>query len=146
MQIDQIIASNHAKSPPRREKIYCDKWIHDGTCAFVQVGCKYKHVMPTDKLTQVSLGLNHGFPGWYRRLNRDALEGYQGSSPTDPSPPQSLADHPYSNSRARIDENWRGLAAAKTGNAGARDIPKMRSNGTQSKLSNPMTLSALSFV
>ncbi|PQE15349.1 chromatin remodeling complex subunit protein [Rutstroemia sp. NJR-2017a WRK4] len=53
----------------RREKIYCDKWVHEGTCAFTQVGCKYKHEMPTDKATQLSLGLSHGFPSWYRRAH-----------------------------------------------------------------------------
>jgi hypothetical protein len=53
--------------PPRREKIYCDNWIHEGVCAFTQMGCKYKHVMPTDKATQMSLGVNHGFPSWYCR-------------------------------------------------------------------------------
>ncbi|KAF8864919.1 hypothetical protein BDZ45DRAFT_668849 [Acephala macrosclerotiorum] len=31
------------------------------------MGCKYKHEMPTDKATQLSLGLNHGLPNWYRR-------------------------------------------------------------------------------
>lgn len=54
-------------APGRREKIYCDKWIHDGTCAFTQQGCKFKHEMPTDKETQMSLGLFHGFPPWWRR-------------------------------------------------------------------------------
>jgi hypothetical protein len=37
--------------------------------AFTQVGCKYKHEMPTDKATQLSLGLSHGFPNWYRRAH-----------------------------------------------------------------------------
>lgn len=36
---------------PRREKVYCDKWIHDGTCAFTQQGCKYKHEMPRGRTT-----------------------------------------------------------------------------------------------
>ena len=30
----------------RREKIYCDKWIHEGVCAFNHLGCKYKHEIP----------------------------------------------------------------------------------------------------
>ncbi|TEY37386.1 hypothetical protein BOTCAL_0522g00030 [Botryotinia calthae] len=82
LAIDSIVASsagpttsvssaNNAMIPMggpfRREKIYCDKWVHEGTCAFTQVGCKYKHEMPMDKATQVSLGLNHGVPNWYRR-------------------------------------------------------------------------------
>ncbi|KKY32419.1 putative c-x8-c-x5-c-x3-h type zinc finger protein [Diaporthe ampelina] len=51
----------------RREKIYCDKWIHDGTCAFTQQGCKYKHEMPHDRETQEKLGLFHGYPGWWKK-------------------------------------------------------------------------------
>ncbi|KAI9048488.1 hypothetical protein LZ554_007322 [Drepanopeziza brunnea f. sp. 'monogermtubi'] len=66
-QIDNIVQLSSALMIPRREKIYCDKWIHEGVCAFTQMGCKYKHEMPTDKATQISLGLNHGTPNWYRR-------------------------------------------------------------------------------
>ncbi|PSR81843.1 hypothetical protein BD289DRAFT_475472 [Coniella lustricola] len=51
----------------KREKIYCDKWIHDGTCAFTQQGCKFKHEMPQDKETQQSLGLFHGYPAWWKK-------------------------------------------------------------------------------
>jgi hypothetical protein len=72
MQIDSIVAQAGASpvapsKPGRREKIYCDKWIHEGVCAFTQLGCKYKHEMPMDKATQLSLGLNHGLPIWYKR-------------------------------------------------------------------------------
>lgn len=72
MQIDSIVAQASqspaaSSKPPRREKIYCDKWIHEGVCAFTQLGCKYKHEMPMDKATQLSLGLNHGLPTWYKR-------------------------------------------------------------------------------
>lgn len=80
-RIDRIINSTPTTSGPvvlarsagsrpvasKREKIYCDKWIHDGTCAFTQQGCKFKHEMPVDKETQMSLGLFHGFPPWWRR-------------------------------------------------------------------------------
>lgn len=52
---------------PKREKVYCDKWVHDGVCAFAQQGCKYKHEMPTDVATQRALGLFHGLPAWYKR-------------------------------------------------------------------------------
>lgn len=58
--------SNNA-TPARREKIYCDKWVHDGVCAFAQQGCKYKHEMPLDVPTQRSLGLFHGLPAWWKR-------------------------------------------------------------------------------
>lgn len=89
--IDQILATNPVSpvvSPtdpsktPRRQKIYCDKWIHEGVCAFTQLGCKYKHEMPMDKATQMSLGLNHGLPAWYKRAHSVQLrpEG-QGSPP-----------------------------------------------------------------
>jgi hypothetical protein len=52
-------------SSARREKVYCDKWIHEGVCAFTQVGWKYLHVMPMDAETQVKVGLYHGLPRWY---------------------------------------------------------------------------------
>lgn len=131
MQIDNIVASNNARSPPRREKIYCDKWIHDGTCAFTQVGCKYKHTMPTDKVTQVSLGLNHGFPGWFKRANRDVIDGAPGL-PTLPSPTASTASenaHPVA--RSRMDNNWRG-DVSRSG-PGIGNIAKGRTSSSQSK-------------
>ncbi|KAL2115659.1 hypothetical protein VTJ04DRAFT_9914 [Mycothermus thermophilus] len=52
---------------PKRAKIYCDKWVHEGVCAFTQQGCKYKHEMPTDKATQHQLGLFLGYPVWWKR-------------------------------------------------------------------------------
>ncbi|KAI1113577.1 hypothetical protein F5Y14DRAFT_462350 [Nemania sp. NC0429] len=55
----------------RRPKIYCDKWVHEGVCAFTQQGCKYKHEMPADKLTQHQLGLFHGYPQWWRKHQAD---------------------------------------------------------------------------
>ncbi|KAF5025255.1 hypothetical protein F66182_2721 [Fusarium sp. NRRL 66182] len=78
-RIDRIVATT-SPAQQRKTKIYCDKWIHDGTCAFTQQGCKYKHEMPFDKATQQSLGLFHGFPKWWRdhqeelqkQLNRDS--------------------------------------------------------------------------
>ncbi|KAG6358686.1 hypothetical protein INS49_012204 [Diaporthe citri] len=60
-----------AGSSARREKIYCDKWIHDGTCAFTQQGCKYKHEMPHDRETQEKLGLFHGYPAWWKKQALD---------------------------------------------------------------------------
>lgn len=98
--IDMIIANStvtgRAIEPTpttgRKEKIYCDKWVHEGTCAFTQRGCRYKHEMPFDKATQLSLGLN-GLPNWFKRA-RD-LKIHSGSdvlahavSPTA-APPQS---------------------------------------------------------
>ncbi|PQE26345.1 chromatin remodeling complex subunit protein [Rutstroemia sp. NJR-2017a BBW] len=78
---DMVPHTSMTGAPARREKIYCDKWVHEGTCAFTQVGCKYKHEMPTDKATQLSLGLSHGFPNWYRRAN-----GLNPSPPTTTVP------------------------------------------------------------
>jgi hypothetical protein len=51
----------------RKNKVYCDKWVHEGVCAFTQQGCRYKHEMPLDKATQHSLGLFHGLPGWWKK-------------------------------------------------------------------------------
>jgi hypothetical protein len=78
--------------PPRREKIYCDKWIQEGVGAFTQMGCKYKHTMPTDKATQMSLGLNHGVPNWYRRAYAvppfsPGSQAPAALAPSIPSPP-----------------------------------------------------------
>lgn len=62
------------------EKIYCDKWIHDGTCAFIQQGCKYKHEMPNDRETQEHLGLFDGY-----NQTSSAVKGPP-SDPPSPSP------------------------------------------------------------
>ncbi|KAK3899878.1 hypothetical protein C8A05DRAFT_17762, partial [Staphylotrichum tortipilum] len=51
----------------QRMKIYCDKWVHEGVCAFTQQGCKYKHEMPSDRATQHALGLFLGYPAWWKR-------------------------------------------------------------------------------
>ncbi|XXH03763.1 hypothetical protein Hte_010169 [Hypoxylon texense] len=59
------------QQPQRRPKIYCDKWVHEGVCAFTQQGCKYKHEMPFDKVTQHQLGLFHGFPAWWKKHQAD---------------------------------------------------------------------------
>ncbi|KAK4114005.1 hypothetical protein N656DRAFT_797187 [Canariomyces notabilis] len=53
--------------PPKRAKVYCDKWVHEGVCAFTQQGCKFKHEMPLDTATQHTLGLFHGLPAWFKK-------------------------------------------------------------------------------
>ncbi|CAD6500655.1 BgTH12-06364 [Blumeria graminis f. sp. triticale] len=102
-QIDAIISTNKhggrsssvsTSLSGRRQKIYCDKWVHEGVCAFTQVGCKFKHEMPNDKATQISLGLNHGYPNWYRRACANAYLSPSLSAPL-PSPIRP------------IDGNWR---------------------------------------
>lgn len=79
---------HHGQPPPqRRPKIYCDKWVHEGVCAFTQQGCKYKHEMPFDKLTQHQLGLFHGYPAWWKKhqaelsRQRDVPVSVAGSGP-----------------------------------------------------------------
>ncbi|KAM7199253.1 hypothetical protein V8F20_005855 [Naviculisporaceae sp. PSN 640] len=66
-QIDSIVASSSSSAQPRRTKVYCDKWVHEGTCAFAQQGCKFKHEMPMDKATQHDLGLFQGLPTWWKK-------------------------------------------------------------------------------
>ncbi|KAI1344824.1 hypothetical protein F5Y15DRAFT_6651 [Xylariaceae sp. FL0016] len=65
------IVHHHASQGQRRPKVYCDKWVHEGVCAFTQQGCKYKHEMPFDKVTQHQLGLFHGFPAWWKKHQAD---------------------------------------------------------------------------
>lgn len=60
----------HRKDP----KTYCTKWIHEGTCAFVQQGCRYKHEMPLDRETQLTVGLNNGLPAWWKKKMMQAEE------------------------------------------------------------------------
>ncbi|KAI2625616.1 hypothetical protein GGR54DRAFT_654009 [Hypoxylon sp. NC1633] len=66
------------QQPQRRPKIYCDKWVHEGVCAFTQQGCKYKHEMPFDKVTQHQLGLFHGFPAWWKKHQADLSRQREG--------------------------------------------------------------------
>lgn len=55
--------TSHNQAPKRR-KVYCDKWLHEGVYASTQQGCKYKHEMLLDKDTQELLGLYHSLPIW----------------------------------------------------------------------------------
>ncbi|KAI1091872.1 hypothetical protein F5B19DRAFT_492935 [Rostrohypoxylon terebratum] len=66
------------QQPQRRPKVYCDKWVHEGVCAFTQQGCKYKHEMPFDKVTQHALGLFHGFPAWWKKHQADLSRQREG--------------------------------------------------------------------
>ncbi|CAK7238831.1 MAG: hypothetical protein STHCBS139747_000251 [Sporothrix thermara] len=58
---------NNIGTTTKRYKVYCDKWVHEGICAFTQQGCKFKHEMPHDRSIQRSLGLFHGYPNWYKK-------------------------------------------------------------------------------
>ncbi|ESZ95771.1 hypothetical protein SBOR_3840 [Sclerotinia borealis F-4128] len=109
-------------APMRREKIYCDKWVHEGTCAFTQVGCKYKHEMPMDKSTQVSLGLNHGVPNWYRRQH-----GLSVSPPSGSNGQIEVSGTTPISTTARTSQSWRrkdvssfSLPASTQGSANGR--------------------------
>lgn len=70
----------------RRIKIYCDKWVHEGVCAFTQQGCKYKHEMPADKLTQHQLGLFHGYPQWWKKHQSDLARQREAPPPSSENP------------------------------------------------------------
>ncbi|CAI4215171.1 unnamed protein product [Parascedosporium putredinis] len=78
--IDQIIKS----APMRRPKIYCDKWVHEGVCAFTQQGCKYKHEMPFDRQTQHQLGLFHGLPAWWKKHQVELQRQREPEEPVSP--------------------------------------------------------------
>ncbi|KAF6816238.1 chromatin remodeling complex subunit [Colletotrichum sojae] len=123
-RIDHIIASSPAT--PKKPKIYCDKWVHEGVCAFTQQGCKYKHEMPLDKATQHSLGLFHGLPTWWKKqqveLQRQQqqqqqqdseafFDGRQAQQGALPSPIRSERGLP---SPARTSQSWRRVESIKT--------------------------------
>ncbi|KAI1742714.1 hypothetical protein F4680DRAFT_463710 [Xylaria scruposa] len=80
--------------PParRRVKVYCDKWVHEGVCAFTQQGCKYKHEMPEDQDTQHMLGLFHGYPLWWKKRQADLAK------PRDVPPSEAPQNCDQSNS------------------------------------------------
>ncbi|KAK8045150.1 hypothetical protein PG993_005174 [Apiospora rasikravindrae] len=92
-----ISLSSSSSSPQRRPKIYCDKWVHEGVCAFTQQGCKYKHEMPFDKMTQHQLGLFHGLPAWWKKhqaelaRQRDPSDGEQDGPGPGPAPASGSA-------------------------------------------------------
>lgn len=89
------------------------------------MGCKYKHEMPSDKATQMSLGLNHGYPSWYRRA---FTVGTNLSSPTTERQLASLGSPP---SATRLNGPWRQLEASPSNNGNgngksSRSIPFLR--------------------
>jgi hypothetical protein len=60
--------------------------------------------MPLDKETQMSLGLNHGLPNWYRRAYTVNV-----NSP----PPHALTGLPQPPARNRLEGPWRQLELAQ---------------------------------
>ncbi|KAJ0370419.1 hypothetical protein COL154_001554 [Colletotrichum chrysophilum] len=89
-RIDHIVASSPA--PPKKPKIYCDKWVHEGVCAFTQQGCKYKHEMPLDKATQHSLGLFHGLPTWWKKQQAELQRQQQQQQQQEASGTETFYD------------------------------------------------------
>ncbi|PTB38995.1 hypothetical protein M441DRAFT_146008 [Trichoderma asperellum CBS 433.97] len=87
-QIDRIVATG--PNMHKRNKVYCDMWIHEGRCAFTQTGCKFKHEMPLDEESQRALGLFQGLPAWFKKQQeesamRTALESSSSSSEASPT-------------------------------------------------------------
>lgn len=66
----------------------------------------YSSEMPTDRATQMSLGLNHGLPAWYRRTM-----GYSMNQPSV-SPPNSITTVSPQGNQRQLDGNWRRLEGA----------------------------------
>lgn len=92
----------HTGTGVRRRKIYCDKWVHEGVCAFTQVGCRYLHQMPTDRVTLTSLGLPHGPPAWWRRQHQPILRATDGRvSPTSQHNSSNALSKPVELSKPR---------------------------------------------
>jgi hypothetical protein len=59
--------------PDPSKKEYCTHWIKTGECAFISIGCKYKHEMPTpDKLR--NLGFTQ-VPKWWKEKSAIAARG-----------------------------------------------------------------------
>ncbi|EQB56559.1 hypothetical protein CGLO_03426 [Colletotrichum gloeosporioides Cg-14] len=136
-RIDHIVASSPA--PPKKPKIYCDKWVHEGVCAFTQQGCKYKHEMPLDKATQHSLGLFHGLPTWWKKQQAELQrqQQQQEASGTEtfydtrqpqlgalPSPIKSEKDL---SSPARASQSWRRVEGVR-GQGHMRSASPLRQN------------------
>ncbi|KAK7992012.1 hypothetical protein PG996_012975 [Apiospora saccharicola] len=130
--------------PQRRPKIYCDKWVHEGVCAFTQQGCKYKHEMPFDKMTQHQLGLFHGLPQWWKKhqaelaRQRDPSDGEQdgsGSGTVTGSTGERLAggggsaaEHPRSSSGGFLGRSACGSGGDGGGAAVGGNLAWRRSN------------------
>ncbi|KAI0186396.1 hypothetical protein EV127DRAFT_172987 [Xylaria flabelliformis] len=107
----------HNTSPNhRRVKVYCDKWVHEGVCAFTQQGCKYKHEMPEDQETQRMLGLFHGYPQWWKKRQADL------SRPRDAPPSETPKNCGQNNSPGSKNQGYVGrINNSASGNRGTRN-------------------------
>lgn len=61
--------------------------------------------MPMDRETQLTLGLNHGLPNWYRRAYAVNVQ---------PASPPAIDAPPLAPTNSRLEGPWRRLEAAKT--------------------------------
>ncbi|KAI0551543.1 hypothetical protein F4679DRAFT_582380 [Xylaria curta] len=106
---------HHASPTRRRVKVYCDKWVHEGVCAFTQQGCKYKHEMPEDPDTQHMLGLFHGYPQWWKKRQADLAK------PRDTLPSEAPKSCDQSNSSGSKNQGSIGrINNSASGNRGTR--------------------------
>lgn len=150
-QIDQIVATSPVIT--KRPKIYCDKWIHDGQCAFAQQGCKFKHEMPFDKATQHSLGLFQGLPGWWKRLQvelrrqeEDRRKELEDSTSVAPISPATLADQVGVDRNAIAFMNQPGWQNDSIGNMQPRVPPELNLKNLNKRHNAPRPLSTESAV
>ncbi|KAK1246751.1 hypothetical protein MKX08_000553 [Trichoderma sp. CBMAI-0020] len=105
-QIDRIVATN--PNVHKRNKVYCDMWIHEGRCAFTQTGCKFKHEMPLDEETQRTLGLFQGLPSWFKKQQEEsAVRAARESSSS------SCEASPTTSSSQSSDFAWQNVALGR---------------------------------
>ncbi|KAL6703666.1 hypothetical protein ACN47E_009440 [Coniothyrium glycines] len=89
--------------PDQTKKEYCTHWIKTGECAFMSIGCKYKHEMPdVEKLRE--LGFTQGMPRWWKEKSaivargptwmqrRSAEENCDNEDSINPSPRRDISD------------------------------------------------------
>jgi hypothetical protein len=88
--------------PDQSKKEYCTHWIKTGECAFISIGCKYKHEMPTmDKLRDLGFtqlpkwwkeksAINSRGPTWMQR--RLALDSHDDKDIDEMPPPREFPD------------------------------------------------------
>ncbi|KAI0205922.1 hypothetical protein F4808DRAFT_470860 [Astrocystis sublimbata] len=121
--------SNSAPIGLKRTKVYCDKWVHTGTCAFNQTGCKFKHEMPMDRETQQSLGLQ-GFPQWWKDQQARQTRQREVQTPTQPESPTN-----FNRSNGPRSINRRDVGRCRTTAPGLPDTLASGSGGPRGRAS-----------
>jgi hypothetical protein len=79
MQLSRY-TGNIADTHVPEKKLYCSYWLRHGECDYLQQGCKYLHVMPTDVETLNRCGLRD-IPRWYRNQMQQQSQRDQGLLP-----------------------------------------------------------------